>query len=83
MINQAMAYNDHKKYTTALITLNKKNIEDWIKKNSIDSAGKVLDKIREELILFKQQKDFKNRFPEKWIPANFQIIEEAFSEENK
>lgn len=83
MINQIMAYNDHKKYTTALITLNKKNIEDWIKKNNIDNAYKVSDKIREELLLFKQHKDFRNRFPEKWIPANFQIIEEAFSEDNK
>jgi len=83
MINQVMAYNDHKKFTTALITLNKNNVEGWIKKNKIDNTDKVLDKIREELLLFKQQKDYKNLFPEKWIPANFQIIEEAFSEENK
>ncbi len=83
MINQIMTYNDHKKYTTALVTLNKKNIEDWIKKNNMANTDQVLDKIKEEIFSFKKKNEFKNKFPEKWLPAQFQIAEEAFSEENK
>ena len=39
--------------------------------------------LKKELLAFKEQKEFKNRFPEKWIPSAFQIIPEDFSEENK
>ena len=82
-INQIMVYNDHKKFTTALVTLNKPIILEWIKKNNIKNSESILEKIKEELHLFKKQKEFHQKFPEKWIPANFQIIKDDFTEENK
>jgi long-chain acyl-CoA synthetase len=78
-----MIYNDHKKYTTALVTLNKAVVSDWIKKNKVHDSQVILDKVKLEVSAFKNQKEFKNKFPEKWIPSNFQIIEEEFSEANK
>ncbi len=83
IINQAMIYNDHKKNTTALITLHKNKIEDMIKEKEIVSYDDILDRTKLELHKFKHESEFKGKFPEKWIPNNFQIIEEEFSESNK
>ena len=83
LINQAMIYNDHKKYTTALVTLNHQNIIQYIKKENVNSSEKLIQKIKEEILLFNQQVEFKDKFPKKWMPSNFQIIEDEFSEDNK
>lgn len=83
LINQVMIYNDHKKNTTALITLDRNNTLEWIKKENISSKEHILQKLKDEMLLFNSQVEFKDKFPKKWIPANFQIIAEDFSEENK
>jgi len=83
MIHQIMIYNDHKKYTTALLTLNKSNINEWVKKENVQSPEKVLNQIKTEMLLFNKQTEFKGKFPSKWIPSQFQIVEDEFSEANK
>ena len=83
LINQIMIYNDHKKYTSALLTLNKVRVSEWIKKENIRNSDEILKKIKSEMLLFNKQPEFKGKFPSKWIPSNFQILEEDFSEENK
>ena len=35
------------------------------------------------MLLFTRQPEFVEKFPVKWIPSNFQIVEEEFSEENQ
>ncbi len=82
-INQIMIYNDQKKYTTALLTLNQVNVKNWIQKENIQSQDEILKKIKTEMLLFADQPEFKGKFPSKWIPSSFQILEEDFSEENK
>ncbi len=76
MIEQVMIYNDHKKFTTVLVTLNQKNISDWIRKEHIGSYEEVLRKVNLEISFFEDQKEYRGKFPKKWIPSNFQIIEE-------
>jgi long-chain acyl-CoA synthetase len=83
IIEQVMIYNDHKKFTTALLTINQKNMLDWIRKNEIDSNEEILKKVKSELLRFEDQTEYKGKFPKKWIPSNFQIIEEEFSEVNR
>ncbi len=83
MINQVMIYNDQKKYTSALLTLDQANIKNWIKINKITSAKDIIQQIKKELLLFNLQPEFKGKFPSKWIPSQFQIVAEDFSEENK
>ena len=56
LIQQVMIYNDHKKFTTALLTLNHKNTTDWIKGNSMVSYEEILKKVKLE----KQKKLQKN-----------------------
>ncbi len=82
-INQIMIYNDHQKYTTALLTVHKKEIEVWASNGTVNSLEAIHQKIRQEMLLFSKQPEFKDKFPGKWIPANFQIIADEFSEENK
>ena len=82
-INQIMIYNNQKKYTSALLTLNPSNVKNWIQKEHIQTTEEVLKKIKSEILLFADQPEFKGKFPSKWIPSHFQIVEEEFSEANK
>ena len=82
-INQCLIYNDHKKNTSALLTLNKIHVSEWMKNEKVNSSKEILDQIRKEMLLFNDQPEFKGKFPNKWIPSNFQILEEEFSEDNK
>jgi long-chain acyl-CoA synthetase len=83
IIQQVMIFNDHKKFTTALLTLNHRNLSDWIRGNTVISYEEILKKVKSELLLFEDQAEYRGKFPKKWIPSNFQIIEEEFSEANQ
>jgi long-chain acyl-CoA synthetase len=82
-IQQVMIYNDHQKYTTGLVTLDKKALEALVKKEGISTYAELHQSIKNDMLLFTRQDEFKDKFPGKWIPSNFQIIAEEFSEENK
>ncbi len=82
-IDQIMIYNDHQKYTTALITLNKKAVEEMIKKEGIKTYEALNKRLKNDMLLFSKQKEFQGKFPGKWIPSNFQVVSEAFSEDNQ
>ncbi len=83
MINQAMIHNDHNKYTSALISLNKKVVEKFCAKNKITNSEQLLKHISESFLRINKMDDYANKFPDKWIPSVFRIIEEPFSEQNK
>jgi len=82
-IHQIMIYNDHHKYTTALINMNKNAIGEVIRKEGILTYEELNKHLKNEILLFSKQIEFKDKFPGKWIPSNFQIISEAFSEDNQ
>jgi long-chain acyl-CoA synthetase len=54
-----------------------------VKNEKVKSSEEILDQIRKEMLLFNDQPEFKGKFPNKWVPSNFQILEEEFSEDNK
>lgn len=83
LINQAMLYNDHSKNTTAIITLDNQKVKIFINKNKVKNEGELLDVIKKSFYKFEEEKDYAESFPKKWIPANFRIVEEQFSEKNK
>lgn len=82
-IDQIMIYNDHEKYTTALVTINKKALEDMIQRYEIKSYEALNQRLKKDMLSFSKQKEFEGKFPGKWIPSNFQVLEEPFTEENK
>lgn len=79
---QAMIHNDHNKITVAIITLNKSHTENLIKEKGIKDASALLDEVKKSLYKFKSESDYIDKFPEKWIPAQFTIVAEPFSEQN-
>ena len=82
MIQQVMIYNDHKKFTSALLTLNKNEVQRRISEDKLSPEDLLLN-LKSEVHAFEQMKEFKGKFPSKWIPSSFQILEEEFSEENQ
>ncbi len=83
LICQSMIYNDHSKNTTAIITLDNIKIKSFIKKHQIKDESELLYEIKNSFYKFEQEKDYAGSFPRKWIPVNFRIVEEQFSEKNK
>lgn len=81
-IFQVMLYNDHKKYTTSLITLNTEKLKTIIKQKGMKESDIILDLIYHDFLKFSSDPSFKDKFPKKWHPSTFMIIEEPFSEAN-
>ena len=82
-IHQIMIYNDHRKFTTALMTLNVKAVEELVRLKGYKTLPEVNRMLMEEMLSFLQLPEFRDKFPVKWIPSNFQVIAEEFSESNK
>ncbi len=78
-ISQAMIYNDHKKFTSAVVTLDHLKLKK-LKDHAPEEAFKV---IKEDLHKFKNHAAYKGKFPLKWTPSSLYIAHEQFSEENK
>ncbi len=83
LISQVMIYNDHKKFTTAIATLDVPNIKKLIAEKKITEAETLMQEIKKSLYQFKSESDFVHKFPEKWIPSVFRVVEESFNEDNK
>jgi long-chain acyl-CoA synthetase len=80
---QAMLYNDHSPFTTAVITLDEAYTKSFVSKNGIKSSEELLSQIEKSVNAFKQEKDYKAKFPEIWTPSAFVIADEIFTEDNK
>ena len=83
IIDQVMLYNDHKKITTSLITLNTEKIKKLINDKNITKSEDLISEITTSIYNFKSHNSYKGKFPEKWIPSTYRIMEEPFSEQNK
>ncbi|MFP4444559.1 MAG: AMP-dependent synthetase/ligase, partial [Spirochaetia bacterium] len=83
IIHQVMIYNDHKKYTTALVTLDNNKLQEMIAKDKIDGPQELLDTIQASFFRFQEEDAYRGKFPKQWLPKTFQILGEPFSEKNK
>lgn len=82
LILQAMVYNDMRKYTTAIVTLNAAKVAKYVEKNRIADSEVLLKAIKQDFYKFRETAEYRNQFPEKWIPSTFQIASEPFTEQN-
>ncbi|HOJ99095.1 MAG TPA: AMP-binding protein [Termitinemataceae bacterium] len=82
MVNQVMVWNDHKKFTCALITLDEEKVRRTIRERHIKTAEELLEVIKDSFYSFRQDPSYKNMVPLNWTPATFQIIPEPFSEKD-
>lgn len=83
LVAQVMVYNDHEKFTSALITLDIPKVQKYIKNHRINNADELLHAVKKSFYRFKDDNEYAGKFPTKWIPSAFRIVEEQFSEKNK
>ncbi|MFZ6032637.1 MAG: AMP-dependent synthetase/ligase [Melioribacter sp.] len=86
-IEQVMLYNNQSPYTIALIVPNKEQIKRFLDENNLshkseEGQNAVIKLIDEEISKFKQGGQFAGEFPERWLPAAFSLLGEAFTEQN-
>lgn len=82
-IEQIMLYNDHSKFTTALITLDEQYIKKYVAKNGITDADELYDAINISMQNVVNLPEYLGKFQKKWMPSAFRICPEHFTEENK
>ena len=75
-INQIMAYNEQRRYTSALLTLNEDEMKKAIEEQGITTAEEALQMLRDSFYSFQKS----SSIPHQWIPGTFAIIEKEFSE---
>jgi long-chain acyl-CoA synthetase len=83
LVEQALVYNDHSRYTGALITIDEDKVRARMREKGIKDADGLLDELKAALYSFEEDPAYKRRFPSQWIPSTFQVLEEHFTEENK
>jgi len=81
VIDQVMAYCDHRKYTMALVCLDTGKVERLIRSRGIGSAEALLPILKDELYRFRTDPKAK-KVQAAWVPSVFQIVAEPFSEKN-
>ncbi|NLO67912.1 MAG: AMP-binding protein [Bacteroidales bacterium] len=82
LISQVMVYNDMRKYTTAIVTLDSAKVTKYVEKHHIADGEVLLKAIIQDFYQFKNSSEYRNKIPERWIPSTFQIAPELFSEQN-
>jgi long-chain acyl-CoA synthetase len=82
LISQVMLHNDHCRYTTALAVLDRDAVRRLLPGlgGSVDA---LMEAVRESFFSFQRQEAFRNRFPRRWLPATFQILEDGFTLSNR
>lgn len=80
LVSQVMLYNDHCRYTSALIVPEM----DEIKRRQVElTADTLLQELSQAITIFRTEPEFKSRFPGQWVPTTFQVVTEAWSLENR
>lgn len=83
LIHQAMLYNNQKRFTTSIISLDEQKIRKSIQDKTLNNPSEVLQAIEQEFKTFKADPIYKAKFPMIWMPNLFFIASEAFSVDNK
>lgn len=81
-IHQAMLYNNQKRFTSAVITMDDQKVKKHIKEHQINDSSELLEVIENEVKSFKADPVYKSKFPSIWMPTTFYIAPEEFSEDN-
>lgn len=87
LIDQLILHNNQNPYTVGLVVPNKEKISLWMRTNkkntdSEEALSEVLEMIQADITKFKTGQ-FKDMFPQRWLPATVAILPEPFTEHNK
>ncbi len=84
-IQQIMLYNNQSPYTIALLVPHFTKIKTFDHDHSMDNISlekKIITSIQQEFNVYKNKGAFQGKFPERWLPSTFIILDEPFSESN-
>jgi len=81
LVDQVMAYCDHRRYTMALVTLDAAKVERLVKGRAIACAKDLLEVLTAELTRFRTDPKAKRVQPA-WVPAVFQLVAQPFNEKD-
>ncbi len=82
-VKNAMLYNDHSKFTTAIIDIDINYINSFLKNNNIKNEEELLSIIKQSINEILKQEKENERFQQKWLPKIIRFPTEPFSEDNK
>ena len=78
ILNQLVVYNDHKPFTSALVTLQEELVKKLMAEENLDTPEALLRRLNE--VLRSYEPVAASSIPSQWIPGRFAIIAEPFSE---
>jgi long-chain acyl-CoA synthetase len=81
LFTHIMAYNEQRKFTAALVTLNEEACRALFKKEAVETPEAALSLLREHFLRYRSA-GVDKKIPTPWAPVLFEIIEEQFSEQN-
>jgi len=88
-IDGAVLHNSQDPYTILLMVPNKDALKEYVKAkfpsldvNSDEAKTKMLEKLGEEVNMFRKGGSHAGQFPEKWLPAATVVLPEPFSAAN-
>lgn len=84
-IDQIMLYNNQNAYTTALIVPNRDNLKKKLhsKWETPEAQKEAIQLIQDSMNVFRKHGHLSGKFPERWLPTAFAVLEEPFSEQNQ
>lgn len=86
-ITQAMLYNNQNPYTVGMIVPDMEAINRELKKKGIEPGTEAgnsesLAILQNEINQYKKGGKYEGHFPERWLPATFVVLPEAFTQDN-
>jgi long-chain acyl-CoA synthetase len=82
LVSQVMVYNDHRRYTVALVAIDAEQTSGALRERGGGDADAALQLLKESFYLFQSQAAYRDRFPPRWIPSTFQVLPEPFTVHN-
>lgn len=82
VVHQAMLYNDHRRYTAALVVPDERGLSRLADELGSRDPMALLQAFAESVFSFKKDPYYGRRFPAPWLPLTFRILAEPFTEQN-
>ena len=86
-IDGALLHNSQDPYTIALVTPNKEALKAYVKELGLDpdtreAKEKMLEKLQDEVNMYRKGGRLFGEFPERWLPAAVCVLPEPWTEQN-
>ena len=86
-VNQIMVYNDHCKFTSAIVTLNVPELKAAVQAQGLSAGSdgdldKIIALVRDDISAYTKVPEYAADIPVQWRPSSFAFVTGAFDESN-